>query len=294
MKIAILHGGKVRSKYSTRSANEIYKDYLCKSCHKDIHMYRIDSEGNIYDNNLKSDPYRIFPLVDQVIDTTYDHPKKSDYKILLHKLNIKTHMSSEIDNYEFRKVLCQLDVDCANHYVIRKDDEKVKDLIHDMWRKIHFPIKIKSNQKLVPSIVTCNPQEALDHVCDIIAKNDDVIIDDYSAKKIYVAFSIKNFRGEEVYVSPTVELIDNKDNRNRPIRYVKPLNMTDFQKSRVTQILKDVTYHLDANINKFEYTINKSGDIKIMHISQKSDYHEGKIMYHVFKDYSISFADIIK
>ncbi|MDQ5957201.1 MAG: hypothetical protein QG614_176 [Patescibacteria group bacterium] len=294
MKIAILHGGSIRKDHSSRNAKEIYNDFIQKGFKDEVFLYEIDEKGNIFENKIKSDVYKLFLHIDHVLDTTFDYPGRHSHYLLLHKFNIKLHFHQELDNYEMRKVLSQLNIDHPNHYIIRKEDENLKDLIYDMWRKIHFPIKIKSNKKFASTVVTYNPQEALEHSLNILNKNDDVLIDDYSAKNIYVCFTIKNYRDCPVYITPIVEVLNNKNNENRFLSYTKPRSLSESAKSKAVEIVKDLSYHLDSDINKIEFTINKSGEVKILHISQKPDYQSGKAMYHVFKDYGISFADIIK
>ena len=293
MKIVILHGGSIRAFNSLQNARAIYADFVKKGKTSDVTMYEVDTEGNLLQAGVKTSVHAVFPLIDHVIDTTFLHKFKTEYKNLAHKLGVAMHLSTEIDNYNHRKILNQIDIDHPSHYVIKSSDENKSYMLHEMWRKMHMPIIIKSPKKFTSSLVTYNPQEALEYIIGIHARGDDAVIDEYSRHKVYTIFTIKRYRGEHIYTTPVVELFKSKNLTASKSKYIQASMLSDSNKKSLYNAAKSVALHIDDSIVRVNLSVDKAGNIKVLHTSTKPDYHEGQIMYGVFGDYGINFADIL-
>ncbi len=120
MKIALLYGGEIRADHSAKNAKAIYDDYAKSSPSCKVNMCKVDTDGYVYEEKIKSDIHRVLAFSDILIDTTYSYPKRAYHHSLAKKLNLKVFFAQEIDSHNHAKILEQVGISVNRHYLIKK------------------------------------------------------------------------------------------------------------------------------------------------------------------------------
>ncbi len=293
MSIIILYGGKIKASNSEKNARAIYMDYADKNIHNKIRFCYVDIDGNIFESKIKTDIHKIFSHSDILIDTTHDYIGRDTHHKLARNLGLKILFANDLDTDNFRKTIFQVGVNHPEYNIVQKEDKNIRSTLYDMWRTMHMPIILKASKKSIPNLLTYNYQEAFEHINTSHAIGDDIILDTHTRGKKYTIIAIKNYRGEELYMTPIVETFDNIDNKNGYRKYISANFLSQTEKDIIQNEARKISDHILENLIKIDFVLDKNKNLKLVNASIKPDYHDGKITYSIFKDYGINISDIL-
>lgn len=279
-RIGIIYGGDARNHLSMHNAFNLHSAFRNKD---NVSMIEINKD-EILENKIKSSPHKAFSSIDIAIDLTHHYKHKPYHHDLLEKMGVKIIFREEIDNYNIRKLLDQFNISFPIHYSINVNDD-LKYHLHNLWRTVHLPVIIKPEHKILPSLETYSAKELIEHVKTLIFHEQNVLIDESHKGIIYTTFAIKNLRGQDIYLTPIVEI------KNKEINKIVH-SLSDSQRKEATRNIKRVSAALDEHILRFDFTFKKD-EFVLLHITTKSNFSEGKLMYEVFKDNSITYDEIV-
>jgi D-alanine-D-alanine ligase-like ATP-grasp enzyme len=229
----------------------------------------------------------VLPFIDYVIDLRHSG-KDAKLEKLLHDFNIKSILKYNDEESNIRKIMHQMDIDTPNHITIKKDVDNIIDAIHDVWRKIHLPVIVKSENKNTTELKTHDVRELYNHVLYIHKKGHHALIDQAVPGKEYTLVTINNFRGQKIYASPLKEIITIKMKRRLYFAH----SLSDIQKKEIFE--KAIKAHsiLDSKILEQNFVYGKQGPVLIS-VNSKPTYKNDSDLRTHFKDSGITFADII-
>lgn len=281
MIVGVLRGGKTRSTDSHLSAVEILAD-LRLSDHKVIDI-TIDETGDWYERGVKTTPAAILPHLDAIINTT----KETEHVPLARKLGVKKVFETEPKVDNLRRLLFQLGVKYPSYTVISK--ELNDDDMHNLWRKLHIPFVVKSQNRLLPSLFTYEPKETLEYIKEIQKRGDTPLIDSQVVGRYYHVAAVSNLRGERVYI-PTILESFRKYGKNN---YARTQSLYDADRQELKDIVHKIHTSLDAPVAVYDFVKNKNG-FTLVHVSTRPNYYEGTHLHEAFKGYGVTFREIIE
>jgi len=314
MNIAILKGGKYRKLESVNTAQNILKDLkkgIEESKIKKIYDVHIDENNNWIHAGIDSDIHKIFSNVDHVLDTTHrDKHIKTKENLLSHKMGLMIDSSvfnKEQDLIFLRKVLDQLNVRSPKYVVIKRSfrrrinndakvshvkDDSISESIYKLWRTHSMPIIIKSSSRKSFTLETSNPREALEHIHSIHSVGDDAVIEEKILGRNYSMVSLKNHRGEKIYMTSIFEKFD-KENKNTFSRdYRRSFSLNETEKEYIKNTIKNIHSHLDNKFVKFDFVKSKTGFV-FTHVNTKPSYDDDSLLRIAFESHGINFTDLI-
>ncbi|MDI9355047.1 MAG: hypothetical protein QM532_02435 [Cyanobium sp. MAG06] len=232
---------------------------------------------------IPTNPYKILPHYDIVIDTTY-HDNSHHY--IANRMGIVNLINREQHQGFIRRAIAQLGVKIQDYKLIKRGEHcndlyfaNLKDKIH---REMNLPIMVKSAYKKLPTLIEYKHDEIIDYIKDI-HKRDDCIIEEFVRGKNYTVIAIKNIRGESVYLTSVYELI--KSEYGRKILVANYLG--EEYKSKIREITRNLCSAFDFNIMRIDFVINNNG-MKVVNISTNQEYIEGSVLYEIFNLHGIS------
>ncbi len=285
MRVAIIYDDIHKKIEQEESANSIFTELFDYT--KKIHKIFIDQHGDWSVGGVKTLAHAVLPLVDYVIDL---RSGKKDIKLekLLHDFNIKSLFKHNDEESNIRKIMHQINIDTPNHITIKKDLDNIIDAIHDIWRKIHLPVIVKSENKNTTELKTHDVRELYNHVLYIHKKGHDALIDQAVSGKEYTLITINNFRGQKIYASPLKEIITIKMKRRLYFAH----GLSENQKKEMLEKAIKVHSVLDVKILEQNFVYGKQGPV-LMSVNSKPTYKNESDLKTHFKDSGITFADIL-
>jgi hypothetical protein len=285
MKVAILYDDKHKKIEQEEAANNIFLELFDSA--KKIHKIFIDQKGDWNVGGVKTLAHAVLPFIDYVIDLRHSG-KDAKLEKLLYDFNIKSILKYNDEESNIRKIMHQIDVDTPAHINIKKDVDSIIDIMHDLWRNIHTPVTVKSENKNLPELVTYNPHEVCEHIMHIHKKGYDAVLDQHVSGKKYSILTIDNYRGEKFYTSPVKEIM----HINRKVKLYYPHDISQEGKEKLYEKAKKIHAALDHKMLEHVFVNGKNGPI-LMSVNSKPLYTKDSSIYTHFKDSGITFADII-
>lgn len=281
MNIAVLRGGRSREYDSHLSAVEILAD-LRLGEDKVIDI-TIDENGDWYERGIKTTPHHALPHVDIIINTTREH----DHVHLVRKMQIKKVFEPEPKVDNLRRLLFQLGIQYPNYTIVSKQIGETD--MHDMWRNLHVPLVIKSQNKKLPTIFTYSPTESLEYIKEIQKRNDTPIVDGEVRGRTYHVAAVSNLRGEKVYIPSIMESFKKYGKNN----FIRSQSLNDEERETLKKMVNSVHTHLDAPLAVYDFVKNKNGFV-LVHVSTKPRYIPGSMLHEAFTASGVTFREIIQ
>lgn len=284
MRIAIISGGKNKSKISSESADNIFLD-LEPHAVKVLNI-KINDKGEWTQNGIKTTPHSSLIHVDHILDMTHDtHDQPT--KDFIKKLGVR-HVLTEEHNHEFIRGLArQLEINFPKYHIIKKDGDVISN-IHKKWREIHMPIYVRGASNKVLTIDTHNPEELYRHVLHIHDKNHDVIIDEKVIGRKYSLVSIANFRGQDIYTTPIIE----KMITNRKL-FLSAKSLNEDQKTEINNLAKKIHTTTGGLLLKHDFVMSKNGPV-LVNVETRPAYTKTSSFYDMLNSSGINFLEIVK
>jgi D-alanine-D-alanine ligase-like ATP-grasp enzyme len=281
MNIGVLRGGKIREHDSHLSAAEILAD-LRLGEYKIIDI-TIDQNGDWYERGIKTTPHQILPYVDVVVNTT----KETSHVSLIRDFKIPKlfEVEPKIDNV--RRLLFQLGIKYPNYTIISKKQIDESDM-HNLWRTLHLPLVIKSQTRLLPSLLTYDPKESLEYIKEIQKRGDTPVVDSHVKGRLYHVAAVSNLRGERVYI-PTILESFKKGGKNN---YVRAQSLNENEKMELRDMICKTHVNLDLPLAVYDFVKNKNG-FTLVHVSTKPRYTEGSLLHEAFMSSGVTFREIV-
>lgn len=283
MRIAIISGGKYKSETSHNAASHLYDKLHDRVTN--LHMVRVDSNGDWKSLGLKTNMYKVLPQVDHVIDLRHDKKSVEEVK-LIKMLKLLEHVTDNYENDFVKKLCYQLDINHPRYFMIRREETNIQSVMHDMWRRVHLPIRILPNSYNNTSLYTYEYNEAINHIKYLQSKGEDVVIEELQDKHILRIVSIRNLRGKNVYMT-LPHILNNRKNVKLD-QIVDESHMKELE-----NILTKLYKVLDHKILAVEFTIH-ANKIQISAISTKLDLSESGIDHKLISDLGVTFEEILK
>ncbi len=284
MRIAIISGGKNKSKISSESADNIFLDL---QPHADkVLSIKINDKGEWSQNGIKITPHSSLIHVDHILDITHDTHNQST-KDFIKKLGVR-HVLSEEHNHEFLRGLArQLGIDFPKYHVIKNKTDIISE-VHKKWREMHMPIYVRGASNKVLTIDTHNPEELYRHILHIHDKNHDVIIDEKVKGKKYSLVSIANFRGQDIYTTPIIE----KMTTNRKL-FLSAKSLSEDQKTEINNLAKKIHMTTGGLLLKHDFVMAKNGPV-LVNVETRPAYTKSSSFYDMLSSSGINFMEILK
>lgn len=279
MNIAVIRGGRSREYDSHLSAVEILADLrLGEDKITDI---TIDENGDWYEKGIKTTPHSALPHIDIVINTT----KESDHVPLVRKLDIKKLFEPEPKVDNVRRLLFQLGIAYPNYTIVSKQIGESD--MHDMWRNLHVPLVIKSQNKKLPTIFTYSPKESLEYIKEIQKRNDTPVVDTQVTGRTYHAAAVSNLRGEKVYVPSIMESFKRYGKNS----YARAQSLGEGERLELRNMINKVHVNLDVPLAVYDFVKTKNGFV-LVHVSTKPRYIPGSLLHEAFLASGVTFREI--
>lgn len=247
-KIAILRGGQKDYFRSMKNGASAVLSLGRYGDMVDVIDVVLDEKNNWFEKGILSDAHRVFSRVDYYIDLTSN--KNLDYHHLSKKLNVKevfeSRFVSNLNRINTRRILEQIRLDMPRYIVIR-EKENLSQKLKDIWSKFHTPLVIKEsdhhfNKK---SFLTYSFTDTLKKINDILGAGGEALLEEHVSGKYISVVAIPDYRGEDIYVSTPVEII-NLEAKNRILgdKVIKEKYLIDHSHEKRSLI------HINENIKK--------------------------------------------
>jgi hypothetical protein len=279
MNIAVIRGGRTREYDSHLSAVEILADLrLGEDKVTDI---TIDENGDWYEKGVKTTPHHTLPHVDIIINTT----RESDHVPLVRKMDIKKlfEVEPKVDNV--RRLLFQLGIQYPNYTILSKQIKESD--MHDLWRSVHVPLVIKSQNKKLPTMFTYNPDESLEYIREIQKRGDTPVIDTHITGRTYHAVAVSNLRGEKVYVPSMMESFK----KYGKSIFARAQSLAEDEKLELRNMVDKVHMHLDVPMAVYDFIKTKNGFV-LVHVSTRPRYIPGSLLHEAFLASGVTWREI--
>lgn len=279
MNIAVIRGGRTREYDSHLSAVEILADLrLGEDKVTDI---TIDENGEWYEKGVKTTPHHTLPYVDIIINTT----RESDHVTLVRKMDIKKlfEVEPKVDNV--RRLLFQLGIQYPNYTILSKQIKESD--MHDLWRSVHVPLVIKSQNKKLPTMFTYNPDESLEYIREIQKRGDTPVIDTHVTGRTYHIVAVTDLRGEKVYAPSIMESFKKYGKSN----FVRAQSLNEEEKDALKKMVTSVHSHLDVPMAVYDFIKTKNGFV-LVHVSTRPRYIPGSLLHEAFLASGVTWREI--
>lgn len=171
----------------------------------------LDKNNHWFERGIPSDPHKTFSKADFYLDFTDN--EQAPYHLLAKKLKVKwlfqNNYLNNLNRINVNRILEQLQIETPKYKVIRQPQNLELEL-KNIWEKFQMPIVIKEAKHKfnLPSLLTYSFLEALAKTRDILDKGGEVLVEEYLKGKYISAATFPKYRGQEVYVSIPVEMLN--------------------------------------------------------------------------------------
>ncbi len=268
----------------------------------DIH---IDEKGLWYHDSKESNMINTLPFYDYYIDTTNELLR---YKGLGHEL-FRHHYKYKSD---INRTLSMRNISVPKYVTLRhdinnKDDENnyIK-MLYSIWRTMHMPIIISSDNKSYTSILTSNYKDAINHVEYLFRRNSDIIIKEYIEGDTYTITTMPNYRGEKYYTPIVHKILKKKcsiwniHNKNiHDIESRKPILVRhDLTPDKLEALIKVTTKaHDELSIKhpiQWDVVIHRSKKVYIVKADPNPDFNPNSKFIKSINSTGINYLDLLK
>ena len=298
IKIAIIRGGQQIDSRRNRSITAGANILLTGINNQDVILsdIHIDEKGKwLHDGKVKSS-LESLPFHDYYLDTTGIGDR---IKGLHHEL-FRTPFRSKSD---INRVLAMRDVPIPRYIVLRYDvnnniianESHYTKIMYNLWRIMHIPIVISSDNKNYTSILTSNYKDALEHIMYLFSRQSDVIISEYKEGDTYTLTTMPDYRGEKFYVPIVHKVLKKKYNLSSPT-----LARHDLDKENLDILIKSVSKaHSELNIDhpiQWDVVIQNKNKFEshIVKINIVPDFHPESKFIKSINSTGVSIIDMLK
>ncbi len=306
MKIAIIRGGNQavsRRNRSIASGNHVLRSNTFEGVVlSDVH---IDESGKYLHDGISKKPLEILPFYDYYLDTTGlgNRIKGLHNELFRHQFKAQS---------DIHRVLAMRGVSIPKFVALRHDlngDVSVNELhytkiMYNIWRTMHIPVVVSSDDKSYTSIVTSNYKDALEHILYLFSRQSDVMISEYKEGDTYTVTTMPDYRGEKIYV-PIVHKILKKKYTVISSHSSQRLSLSkhDLNKENLNNIINSVRKaHSELAVDhpiQWDVVIQKRvnsplAELRIVKINISPDFHPESKFIKSINSTGVNLIDMLK
>lgn len=311
IKIAIIRGGQDINSRREHSLDAGANLLLSAFNNDDIEFsdIHIDENGLWHHDGKENKLINVLPFYDHYIDTTHNVPR---YRGLGHEL-FRHHYKYKSD---INRTLSMRDIVVPKYVTLRHDINNKEDernyikVLYNIWRTMHMPIIISSDDKSHISILTSNYKDTIGHVEYLFRRDSDVIIKEYIEGDTYTVTTMPNYRGEKYYTPIVHKILKKKysiwnlhskdihkdmhnSNGRNPI-----LIRHDLSDEKLKELIKIVTKaHDELSIKhplQWDVVIHKNKKVYIIKADPNPDFNPNSKFIKSINSTGINYVDLLK
>ncbi len=299
-RIAVIRGGEGIHSRRDRSLSAGSHLMLNSIGSEDIELQdiHIDEIGTWHRQGVESHMLATLPFYDHYIDTTKSLPR---YKGLSHEVFRHQYRHKS----DINRVLSMRDIPVPKYIALRydinnkNDNNNYQKVLYSLWRTMHMPIVVSSDNKDWPSILSASYTEVLAHIEYLFDKKSDVHISQYIEGNTYTLTTLPDYRGEAYYV-PLVHKVLKK----------KYTLLTTYAKDKVSLVRHDLdTSSLDNIVNiakrahnelgvdhpiQWDIALSRDGSVYICKVDPNPDFHPSSKFIKCLDSTGIKYRDVLK
>ncbi len=267
----------------------------------DIH---IDEKGMWHHNGKESRLIDILPFYDYYIDTTHAMAR---YKGLGHEL-FRHHFKYKSD---INRTLNMRNINVPKYLALRHDinnrddDNNYIKVLYNIWRNMHMPIVISSDNNNYSSILTSNYKDAIAHIEYLFRRDSDIIIKEYIEGDTYTVTTMPNYRGEKYYTPIVHKILKKKytiwnlhsKNTNSDNNRMT-LTRHDLAEDKLKELINIISKaHNELSIAhpiQWDVAIHKNKKLYIIKADPNPDFNPNSKFIKSINSTGINYADLLK
>lgn len=264
----------------------------------DIH---IDEHGVWHENGIAKKPIEIMSNLAYYIDTTHIMPRRKGVygEIFRHTFPHRSDVGRVLSMRNIkvpRYIALRHDINNAN------DEKNYINQMRNIWHTFHMPIVLSSDNKMLPSILTSNYRDALEHVKYMFDRGSDVLISQYVEGDTYTLTTMPDYRGEKLYIPIVHKILKKKytiyNDYTKDKAYNSNMVRHDLSNDRLHEVLTLAkSAHRELGVShpiQWDIIIGRDKSIYVSKAALYPDFHPNSKFVKCLDSTGINYLDMCK